>query len=170
MVFIQLHDWRHTMSNPSISIRFAELSDLAEIQTLFVSTISTICVEDYSQEQIRVWTASIENTQRWINKIANQYFLIAQVDNKMVGYASLENHNYLDFLYVHKDYQRQGIAKILYHRIEKEAIKRNATIIISDVSITAKPFFERKGFKTLEKQIHKIQGVEIANYKMAKQL
>jgi putative acetyltransferase len=140
------------------------------MQKMFVDTISTICKDDYSPEQIKVWTSSIENTQRWTDKLTSQYFLIAELDNKIVGYASLENNEYIDFLYVHKDFQRQGIADRLYTEIENEAIKRKATVLTSDVSKTAKHFFEKKGFKTLNEQTNIINAVKIVNYKMTKQL
>ena len=161
---------KQTMNNSKISIRLSKPSDLKEMQRMFVDTISTICKRDYSPEQIEVWTSSIENTQRWIDKLTSQYFLIAELDNKIVGYASPENNDYIDFLYVHKDYQRQGIADKLYSEIEKEVIKKKGTVLHSDVSKTAKPFFEKKGFKTLAPQTKIIQGVEIINYKMIKQL
>ena len=138
------------------------------MQKMFVDTISTICKDDYSPEQIKVWTSSIENTQRWIDKLSSQYVLIAELDHKIVGYASLENNNYLDFLYVHKDFQRQGIADKLYTEIEKEAIKRKSTFMNSDVSETARRFFEKKGFKTITLQTNIIKGLEIINYKMTK--
>lgn len=151
-----------------ISIRHAKLNDLTAIQKMFVDTISTICRDDYSPKQINAWTSSIENTQRWTDKLTSQYFLIAELDNKIVGFASLENNDYLDFLYVHKDHQRQGIASKLYGEIEKEAIKNKALVLRSDVSKTARPFFEKKGFKTLETQSKIMQGVEITYFKMAK--
>lgn len=157
-------------NNSEILIRFAKLSDLKEMQIMFVDTITTICKDDYTPEQIKVWISSVENTQRWTNKLTSQYFLIAELDNIIVGYASLEHDNYLDFLYVHKDYQRQGIADRLYSEIEKEAIKRKATVLISDVSETARHFFENKGFKTIAPQTNIINDVEIINYKMKKQL
>lgn len=159
-----------TMNKPQISIRHAQLSDLREMQEMFVDTIRAICREDYSPEQINAWTSAVGNTKRWNDKLTLQYFLIAEQGNKIVGYASLENNDYLDFMYVHKDYQRQGIANILYAEIEREAIKRKATALRSDVSITAKPFFEKKGFITLEPQTNIIAGVEILNYKMLKLL
>jgi len=156
------------MNNPEISIRLSKPGDLWEIQRMLVETISTICKNDYSPEQIEVWTSSVKNTQRWTGKLTSQYFLVAELDNKIVGVASLENNSYLDFLYVHKDYQRQGIADRLYFEIEREAIKRKATSIRSDVSKTARPFFEKKGFITTETQTIKILEVEIVNYKMTK--
>ena len=105
------------MKGHQLFTRKSKLSDLAEIQKMFVETISCICRKDYSQEQIHAWISSIENTQRWMDKLTTQYFLIAELENKMVGYASLENENYLDLLYVHKDHQRQGIANRLYIEI-----------------------------------------------------
>ena len=158
------------MNSPKISIRLSKLSELTEMQKMFVDTISTICKDDYSPEQIRVWTSSIENTQHWTDKLTSQYFLVAELANKIVGYASLDNNNYLDFLYVHKDYQRQGIADRLYAEIEKEAIKRKSTVLNSDVSKTARPFFEKKGFETVATQTNLRQGVEIINYKMTKNI
>jgi putative acetyltransferase len=140
------------------------------MQQLFVDTISSVCKSDYSPVQITAWISSIENTQRWTDKLTAQYFLVAESNNKIVGYASLENNTRIDFLYVHKDYQRQGIASWLYADIEKKAIQKKMTTLHSDVSITAKPFFEKKGFKALELQTNLIRGVEILNYKMIKTL
>jgi putative acetyltransferase len=158
------------MNSSEISIRLAKPGDLSEMQKLFVDTVSTICRDDYSPEQIRVWTSSVENHQRWTEKLTSQYFLVAALDEKIVGYASLENNDYLDFLYVHKDYQRQGIAGRLYTEIEKEAMKRKSAVLNSDVSKTARPFFEKKGFEAVATQINLIQGVEIINYKMTKKI
>jgi putative acetyltransferase len=158
------------MNNPKVVIRHSNLSDLNELQNLFVDTISTICKNDYTPEQINVWTSSIENSKRWTDKLTSQYFLVAELDNKIVGFASLEKNDYLDFLYVHKDHQRQGIAENIYAEIEKEAINRKATVIFSDVSETARRFFEKKGFRTITQQTNIIRGVEIINYKMSKTL
>lgn len=158
------------MGNSKAAIKPSTLSDLAEMQKMFVDTISTICKNDYTPEQIRVWTSSIENTQRWIDKLTSQYFIIAEMEDRIVGFASLERNHNLDLLYIHKDYQRQGIADKLYGAIEKEAIRKKAKVLLSDVSKTAKPFFEKKGFKTLAPQTNIIRGVEIINYKMTKQL
>jgi len=140
------------------------------MQTLFVDTISTVCKDDYLPEQIKVWTSSVHDTQRWIDKLRSQYFLVAQMEGKIVGYASLGDKDYFDFLYVHRDYQRQGVAESLYIKIEEEAVKRGATFLYSDVSITARPFCEKKGFRTLRAQTLLIKNVEIMNYKMIKQL
>lgn len=72
-----------------IRIRRAHLSDLKELQALFVDTINATCTKDYTEDQINAWTASIDYTDRWIRLINNQYSLVAEIDDLIVGMAAL---------------------------------------------------------------------------------
>lgn len=152
------------------TIRKGQIGDLAELKVLFVETIKIICSVDYDNQQIDAWASGVENAQRWDDVMSKQLVLVAQHENLIVGFATLDNGNYLDFLYVHKDYQRKGIAQLLLNKIEEEARRLKQYVLTSDVSKTAKPFFERMGFKILKEQINVRQGVELVNYKMTKQL
>ena len=140
------------------------------MQKLYVDTIKAVCINDYNSEQIAVWTSSVENAERWDKVLKNQLVIVAEKNNKMVGYGTLDNGNYIDFFYIHKDFQRQGIADHILQQIESQARKRGHLILSSDVSITAKPFFEKKGFKVLKEQKNIKKGVELINYKMEKVL
>ncbi len=153
-----------------LGLRVATNSDLQEMQKLFSDTISTQCANDYNKDQIGVWISSIEDNPRWLNKLSKQYFLIAELGNKIVGYGSIENGDYIDFMYVHKEYLRQGIAKTILKELENEALKCGSTKITSDVSKTAKPFFEKNGFTVVAENTNRIKGIEIVNYKMVKEL
>lgn len=148
--------------------RTATLSDLKEMQELFIDTIKSICQKDYNSKQIEVWTSGVSNTERWIDVINTQFVLLAIIENKIVGYGTLKEGNYIDFFYVHKDFQRQGIADKILSELEIEAKKSNSKIITSDISITAKPFFEKKGFIVIKEQRIEKLGVELINYKMQK--
>lgn len=171
---IQKQEYQHLVliikQTTNLKIRRAHTSDLAEMQQLFSETISTICKDDYDPEQLEMWISSVENKDRWIDKIKEQYFIVAERDNKMVGYGSLDNGAYLDFMYVHKDFQRQGIAQSLLSELENEARNKGASEITSDVSKTARIFFERNGFRAKKENIVQIKGIEIINYKMTKKL
>jgi putative acetyltransferase len=158
------------MIGSNIIIRHGRPSDLTELQQLFVDTIKTVCKADYSDQQINVWTSSIANKQRWSDIIENQLVLVAQEKDKIIGFCSLENFNYIDLFYVHKDKQGQGVAKQLYYYLESEAIKNGQKQLISDVSITARPFFEKIGFTVMSTQLVIRQEVELTNYKMKKEL
>ena len=154
----------------TMRLRFAQFSDLPEMQELYVNTINHVCNKDYDDAQIAVWTSSIENAERWRNVLHHQVVIIAEKNNKMVGYGTLDKGNYIDFFYIHKDFQRQGIADKILAQIEFQAQKLGASHLSSDVSITARPFFEKKGFTVLKEQQNIRKGIELINYKMEKQL
>lgn len=55
-------------------------------------------------------------------------------------------------------------------KIEKEAKRKNQRELISDVSKTARPFFESVGFKVTKEQTVKIKSVDLTNYRMTKDI
>ena len=140
------------------------------MQSLFVDTIYSINIKDYTSEQLYAWTSSANNTDLWIKRfIESQYCLIATIDNILVGFASLD-HDYIDMMYVHKDYQGQGIGRSLINELLNKALKENLEIIYADVSTTAIPFFERMGWEIVDRNVWKIEGVEGVNWRMRKGL
>jgi putative acetyltransferase len=158
------------MNKEDISVRLATLIDYKELQQLFVDTISTVCSKDYNPQQIKVWTESVENEQRWLNILTRQFVIVALHKNRIAGFCSLDNGEYIDVFYEHKDYQRQGIAAKLYSFIENEARAKRKNVLEADVSKTAKSFFEKMGFETIVEKTVLQKGVEMINYKMKKEL
>lgn len=158
------------MSEVIITIRPARLNDLTELQQLFVDTITTVCTPDYDARQIEVWTAGVENTKRWKDMLEQQTVFVAQHMDNIVGFATLDNGTYIDMFYVHKDYQRKGIAQRLMNEVINETKQLGQSQITSDVSITARAFFEKNGFRSQREQINIRQGIELINYKMQKDL
>ncbi len=59
----------------------------------------------------------------------------------IVGLAALDDPNYVDFLYTHKDFQNRGVGNQLFNAIKLESLRQGQYKLISDVSITAKSFF-----------------------------
>lgn len=153
-----------------ISFRKATISDLNEMQQLYTNTIQSVCKNDYNSAQIEAWISGVKNTERWTQVIETQFVLLAIIQDQIVGFGTLKNGNYIDFFYIHKDFQRRGIANKLLTELELEAKNQHTKIITSDISITAKPFFEKKGFVVKTEQRNIRLGVELINYKMEKQL
>lgn len=156
--------------NHYFNIRRAIIDDLNELQELFVETITTICVADYNQQQIEAWASGVEDVQRWKEILLQQIVIVVQYQHKIVGFATLHNENFIDLLYVHKNYQRQGIAGKLLAAIEAEARRQKQNVLIAEVSKTAKPFFKKHNFKNAGEQIVSRKGVPLVNYKMIKSM
>lgn len=160
----------NTSNNPDILIRKGIKEDLPEILMLFQDTITSICKDDYSNEQLEAWRSGADNKERWINVIQDQFVLVAVYHHQIIGFCTLDQGDYIDLLFVHKDYQHQGIASQLYSFIEEEAIRQNKKQLTAEVSKTAKSFFERLGFHIITEQTVNVKGIDLTNYKMKKNL
>ena len=151
-----------------ITIRQAHQNDVYEITDLFFETIQNINIRDYSKEEVDDWSSWSENIDRWLEVIEIQFFIVAIINRKIVGFASLTTEGYLDFMFVDKNTQRQGIASQLLSEIENKANTQNNKSIYSDVSITAKGFFEKKGFIVEKQQLKTSKKKKLINLRMTK--
>jgi putative acetyltransferase len=153
-----------------ITLRQAERVDLDCLQAIYKETIDHTCCNDYDPEQRNAWKQGTQNLERWTAAIDTQYFIIAEVDGNPAGFGSLKDIDYIDFMYTSKNYLRQGIAQTIYDRLEAKAANMGTKILISDVSKTARPFFERQGFVMSAENRNFIRGVWITNFRMQKEL
>lgn len=113
-----------------IKIRRALPEDLKGARLLYIDTVTNINSKDYDENQIRAWIKpwfeSDTTTRDWItfaDKIIEQYFIVAVIDETIAGFASLEDNGYLDFMYVHKDFQRHGAAKKLLNELKRKIMR-----------------------------------------------
>ena len=65
-----------------IKIKKATADELDEILKVFKESIETLAKNDYNTDQIAAWTASANNTGRWLTAIEEQCFLLAMIDEK----------------------------------------------------------------------------------------
>ncbi|MFZ1321744.1 MAG: GNAT family N-acetyltransferase [Ignavibacteria bacterium] len=153
-----------------INIRRAAEKDVDDLRFLYRDTVIHINSADYSAEEIKAWSDNFKNTEGLKRKITEQYFIVAEIDKVITGFSSIANDGYLDFMYVHKDYQRKGVAMALLKEIESQAKISDIKKIYSHVSKTARPFFEKYGYIKKGKKINKVNNIEFVNSVMVKVL
>lgn len=144
-------------------IRKYKSSDCKELIELFYNTVHTINAKDYTEEQLIVWTGNM-NLQEWDKSLQEHYTVIAVENEKVIGFGDIDRTGYLDRLYVHKDFQRKGIATAICNKLE-QSINNSIT---THASITAKPFFEKRGYRVLREQQVVRKGILLTNYVMEK--
>ncbi len=125
-------------------------------------------VADYSLEQLAAWAPDPPDVDHWRRRLSERTVFVAENGSEIVGFATFEPDGNLDYVYAHRRFQRQGVASALFQRIEQEAISRGVTRIFTDASITARPFFERAGFRMIASQRIKHRGISFINYRMEK--
>lgn len=146
-----------------MTIREYISNDIYEMYKLFCDTIYAINAKDYSKEQLDAWTGGID-LDRWNKSFLEHYTLVALDNNKIIGFGDINKSGYLDRLYVHKNYQGIGIATAICDRLETKV----TGIITVHASITAKPFFEKRGYTVLKEQQVQRQGAMLTNFVMEK--
>jgi putative acetyltransferase len=156
------------LTNTGIKIYRATKHDVGMITQLFRDTIQNVNSKDYPKDEIDDWSSWWTDHDKWQERIEKQYFIKAMIEDKIVGFSSLAADGYLDFMFTHKDYQGQGVASNLIRKIEKKAKGQGNDLIYSDVSITAKGFFERHGYIVEKQQFKKSRNKELINFKMTK--
>lgn len=147
-----------------MEIRRYEQSDCKEIAELFYNTVHTVNAKDYTKEQLDVWATGKVDLEKW-NQSFQEHFTVVAVDHNMiVGFGDIDKTGYLDRLFVHTDHQRKGVAAMICDQLE-QMVQGN---IITHASITAKPFFEKRGFVVVKQQKVEREGVFLTNFVMEK--
>lgn len=145
-----------------IKIRKYTPSDLPEIAQLFYNTVHTVNAVDYNDEQLDAWADGNIDMDKWNKSLESHYSLVAEENGVIAGFGDIDETGYLDRLYVHRDYQGRGIATAICDALEMTVNGR----ITTHASITARPFFEKRGYKVVREQEVIRKGVKLKNYIM----
>ena len=91
---------------------------------------------------------------------------VAELDGVIVGYSDVQSSGLVDHFFCHHAYQGQGVGRALMAHVFKQAKEKGLTRLYSEVSITARPFFEHMGFSVLKEQQVEVRGAILTNYVM----
>ena len=141
--------------NLKMIIRDYQPSDCKEITELFYNTVHTVNAKDYTKEQLDVWAIGQVDLEKWNQSLQEHYSIVAIENEVIVGFGDIDKTGYLDRLFVHADYQGKGIATGICNQLE-QTIQGNIT---THSSITAKPFFEKRGYRVIKEQQVERQGI-----------
>lgn len=152
-------------------LRKYKSDDCLNLLKLFYDTVRTINRKDYNDRQLSVWAPDNyieEKYDIWQKSLSENFTIVAEKNGDIVGFGDIEKNGYLNRLFIHKDYQHRGIASSIVKELEKYAENICICTIITEASVTAKPFFERIGFSLVKEQLIEKKGVYLTNYLMKK--
>lgn len=154
-----------------ISVRNYQEDDAKDLASIYYYTIHKINVRDYTKEQIEVWAPKESlNIETWSKKFEKTKPLVAVANETIVGFAEFEPNGHIDCFYCHHEWIGLGVGSALMKAIDKIAKEQNLLKIFVEVSITARPFFEKQGFKVVKEQQVSLKGIKLTNFVMEKVL
>lgn len=145
-------------------IRKYQKSDCEELTNLFYNTVHTVNLKDYTREQLDAWATGQIDLAEWNRSLQEHYSLVAVSDKIITGFGDIDGTGCIDRLFVHMDYQGIGIATAICDRLEA-TFKSD---IVTYASVTARPFFEKRGYEVLQEQQVKRKEQLLTNYFMIK--
>lgn len=143
-------------------------ADLEEVYRLFYDTVHSVNRADYEPEQLDAWAPQEMDRSRWEASLLSHETWVAREGERIVGFGDLGENGYLDRLYVHRDFQRRGVASAILRRLEEGARRQDCRRIYTEASITARPFFERWGYRVVKEQQKPLRGQVFINFIMEK--
>lgn len=155
----------------SITVREYNPEDVQSLANIYYNTIHQVNIQHYAQEQVDVWAprTSLE-TGGWSKKFLRTTPFVAVAEDQVVGFAEFEPNGHIDCFFSHHDWMGRGVGMALMKKIHEEAQREGIVRLFSEVSITARPFFERHGFVVVGNSPMVREGVSLAGYKMEKLL
>ncbi|ACQ51842.1 GNAT family N-acetyltransferase [Clostridium botulinum] len=153
-----------------MNIRMYQSEDCREIVELFYNTVHSINSRDYNSAQLDVWAPKEIDIDSWNKSFSQHYSIVAEESDVIIGFGDLDATGYLDRLYVHKDYQGIGVATTIVSELENYAQENHISIVATNASITAKPFFKKRGYEVVKEQFVERNGQFLKNFIMKKVL
>ena len=142
----------------NLGIRRLAAQDIPEMRKLFRATVLTVNSKDYTKEEVEDWASCGDSVEHWKELLAkNNYIGALDGQGGIVGFSSMNAEGYLHSMFVHKDWQ-----------VEKIARRYGVHKISVEVSVTARPFFEKHGYKVVKEQKAKANRLYLTNYVMEK--
>ena len=137
-----------------LSMRLLTKQDIPQMRALFRSTVLTVNSKDYTHEEVE----------------KNDYIGIFDGQGNIIGFSSMNSEGHLHSMFVHKDWQHQGMASRMLAEVENMAREYGVPKIVVEASITARPFFEKHGYTAVKAQKAKANRLYLTNYVMEKTL
>jgi putative acetyltransferase len=153
-----------------IEIRDYRDSDGAALAAIFQRAVREIARKDYSHAQLLAWAPDAPDTAVFSARRNATPTFVAEYDGELAGFTDLDDAGHIDMFYVNPDFQRRGVASAMLRFLAGRAQSGKQKRLHSDVSITARPVFERHGFKVLTYQTVQTNGQTLGNYRMEKLL
>ena len=136
------------------------------LAAIFGASIDVLAAEDYDEDQRAAWMATAEDEAAFAGRLAAMLTLVATVDGAPAGFASLKDNSSIAMLYVDPALAGRGIGTTLVDACEKLSKARGAAALTVDASDSARPLFERRGYRAQSRQSVPLNGEWLANTRL----
>ena len=154
----------------TLEVRPYRDDDLEPLVRTFTSSVHELARPFYDETQRVAWAPEQVDLQEWRARLAEMSVLVAEEDGVLAGFLGYGHDGHVALLYTASHAARKGVASKLYAHVEREWRARGVRRAYSEVSLAARPFFERQGFIVTEEEHVERRGVVLRRFRMVKEL
>ena len=141
-----------------------------EVIKLIYGSVHSVCRSDYTEAELNAWAPEKFDAKKFRFALDGCFNIVMIEKRKIVGFLSMEQDGYINRVYTHKDFQKQGIATQLMLKAENYAKDNGVYELKLDSSKTAENFYLKMGFTKCGISTNECNGVVFRNTTMNKKL
>lgn len=153
-----------------LTIRPLHPDDAPLAARVFFDAVRESTKEHYTEAQRRAWTGELPGPESWRDRLTGTAGFAAEEGGRLLGFMTINGTGYIDLAFVAPTALGQGVGWRLYCAVEAKARELGASVLTTEASRMARPFFERQGWSVIVEQVVVIRGVGLTNYRMRKAL
>ena len=96
-----------------MDLRAYTAGDAQATSVIFLRAVRETARAHYSPEQVEAWAANNGDLDSWAAARAAAHTQLAIIDGHVAGFTDLDDHGYIDMLFVDPDFGRHGVASAL---------------------------------------------------------
>ena len=104
--------------------------------------------------------------EKWKARCERKKPFVKIIGGEVVGFMELDADGHIDCTFVDPDFSGKGVMSGIMDVVKIEALSQGNAKLFAEVSITARPFFERQGFGFVRDHEAVIDGISLKNFIM----
>ncbi|MEM7006771.1 MAG: GNAT family N-acetyltransferase [Pseudomonadota bacterium] len=152
-----------------INIRRGNSDDFARLGEIVHLAIHG-SADRYTPSQKKAWSPEPRDAKAMSDRIGTAAVWVAETDDLVIGFMTLEGSGYVDFAYILADWQGRGVFRRLYEAIEFQAQTNEIKQLSTHASLQAYKAFGHFGFEVLYPETVEVSGAWLPRFYMEKRL
>ena len=124
----------------------------------------------YDEQQRQAWLAEPPAGPEWVERLSSQDIIVAETDSQLVGFMSLGAEGYIDLAFIRLEARHNGVFRMMFERIEQQALARGDRRLWVHASLAARPAFETVGFTVERSESVQLGTEQLQRFEMEKAL
>lgn len=146
-------------------IRLATSADYEELADVMFEAVRH-GPSQYTEGQRAAWVPQRRSGDAWTDRLERQTIFVVERDSQVAGFMSLAENGYVDFAYIRLDYRGQGLFRLLFGEIVRQALKQNEQRLWVHASLNAHRAFEAIGFRVVKQEEVSIGDETLERFEM----